>query len=317
MPNWIGDFLLALSVVEEKVRLEKSGCMMLVPDHLENLCRLVSSLSFVTYRRSNVFGFLRTVSTVRRQRFETAYILPHSFSSAIFAFACGIPRRRGVRREQRQVLLTDILPRSTRNSKEHITREYATVLEIAPPDFLQWKGRHIETDERGRNAVVMCPGASYGTSKKWPYFPALAKELPKEKIVLLGTGSEKQAADEVAAVAPERIRNLAGATSIVEAARIIAAAKLVIANDSGLMHVAGYLGTPVVGIFGSTRPSWTTPLGAHTHIAYRQASCSPCFERTCRFGHYECLTKISAREVLALAERALGTQKAELSSGEN
>ena len=56
------------------------------------------------------------------------------------------------------------------------------------------------------------------------------------------------------------------------------------------MHVAGALGIPTVGIFGSTNPQRTGPLGPRTRALYHRIECSPCLERTCRFGHYNCLT---------------------------
>jgi heptosyltransferase-2 len=63
------------------------------------------------------------------------------------------------------------------------------------------------------------------------------------------------------------------------------------------MHVAGALGIPTVGIFGSTSPERTGPLGPRTKVIYRGLECSPCLQRTCRFGHYNCLTEISVEEV--------------------
>jgi heptosyltransferase-2 len=74
------------------------------------------------------------------------------------------------------------------------------------------------------------------------------------------------------------------------------------------MHVAGALGIPTVGLFGSTRPERTAPRGPKTRVIYHRIECSPCLERTCRFGHYDCLQRIAVDEVAqALAERgALG-----------
>jgi heptosyltransferase-2 len=65
------------------------------------------------------------------------------------------------------------------------------------------------------------------------------------------------------------------------------------------MHLAGALGMPTVGIFGSTRADRTGPLGARTKVLYRPIECSPCLERTCRFGHYSCLKQITPEEVEA------------------
>ena len=298
MPNWLGDFLIALSVVTRKAAATGGGAVtMIVPAPLMPLCGLVSAVPALPFDRSSIGAVLRSIAEVRKRRFARAQVLPHSFSSALFAALCGIPRRRGIRRNNRQWLLTDVLARSTRTSKLHITREYAEVLTTpwAPPE--SWEGVRIAGDDRGAGAIVFCPGAHYGPAKRWPYFVDLARMLPG-RIVLLGTKNEAPDATAVAAADPSRITDLCGATSVVEAARIIAAATAVVANDSGLMHLAGFLGTPVVGIFGSTRPSWTSPLGRNSRIVHQEMPCSPCFERTCRHGHYECLRRISADMVV-------------------
>jgi heptosyltransferase-2 len=70
-----------------------------------------------------------------------------------------------------------------------------------------------------------------------------------------------------------------------------------IGNDSGSMHLAGALGIPTVAIFGSTNPNRTGPLGPKTRVIYRKLECSPCLARTCRFGHYNCLTQIEPAEL--------------------
>ena len=64
------------------------------------------------------------------------------------------------------------------------------------------------------------------------------------------------------------------------------------------MHVAGALGIPTVGIFGSTNPARTGPLGPRTRVLYGRIECSPCFDRTCRFGHYECLKRLAVDDVI-------------------
>ena len=89
----------------------------------------------------------------------------------------------------------------------------------------------------------------------------------------------------------------AGETSIGQALALLSRCAGFVGNDSGSMHVAGALGIPTVGIFGSTNPARTAPLGARTRVLYHQLECSPCLERTCRFGHYDCLHRVAVQEV--------------------
>ena len=78
---------------------------------------------------------------------------------------------------------------------------------------------------------------------------------------------------------------------------------IVITNDSGLMHIACAVNTPVVAVYGSTSPDFTPPLAAENKyeilsISPEILTCRPCFERTCRFGHYKCLKDIKSEQVL-------------------
>ena len=89
--------------------------------------------------------------------------------------------------------------------------------------------------------------------------------------------------------------------------KLIAAARGVVSNDSGLMHVAAAFGVPQVAVFGSTSPRHTPPLSQRARVVWLkdelQLDCMPCFDRTCRFGHTRCLTEVSAVRV----EGALAT----------
>jgi heptosyltransferase-2 len=115
--------------------------------------------------------------------------------------------------------------------------------------------------------------------------------------VLVGAPGERAACERIAAATRHGARIAAGETTVGEAVALLARCQGFAGNDSGSMHVAGALGIPTVGIFGSTNPQRTAPLGARTRVLYHRLPCSPCLQRTCRFGHYDCLQRISAQEV--------------------
>jgi heptosyltransferase II len=91
----------------------------------------------------------------------------------------------------------------------------------------------------------------------------------------------------------------AGATDVAELKALLSLCDGFAGNDSGAMHLAAALGKPAVGIFGSTDPARTGPIGEKAAVIYHSVSCSPCLKRTCRFGHYQCLQGIQPAEVAA------------------
>jgi heptosyltransferase-2 len=103
---------------------------------------------------------------------------------------------------------------------------------------------------------------------------------------------------------------LAGKTSLSQAFDLISAARDVVSNDSGLMHVAAALGVPQVALFGSSSPRHTPPLSDKAQVIwladdpqYTPAlDCAPCYARTCQFGHTRCLNDIRPDRVAQLLQ---------------
>ncbi len=297
MPNWIGDCALALSIVHRKIVMQNADVTLLVPKNLAPMCTILSGLPVIPWTKSGLKENWAVLNQIRSRNFDSVYVLPHSFSSALFAFLTGIKKRRGVNKELRSIFFSQALPYSVRNRSQHITYEYALVLEtdFVPPDY--WQGVDIDKSVEHAGKIVFCPGAMYGKAKQWSGFTALAQLLPSKKIIVLGDKRDYDIAAEIQNGSPNNVVNLVGKTNLLEACRIIAGASVVVSNDSGLMHLAGYCGTPVIGIFGSTSPLWTRPLGTKAKIASVKYECSPCLERTCKFKHYNCLNLVKPEQV--------------------
>jgi heptosyltransferase-2 len=157
------------------------------------------------------------------------------------------------------------------------------------------------------NIYVMCPGAEYGPTKRWPtgHFAELAQSIvtnnPNNQIILLGSKGDHLLAQEIEAKAKRdgHIYNWCGDTSLDEAIAIIGMSKTVVSNDSGLMHVAAALKTPQVAIFGSSDPDHTPPLSDKAKVIWLNLPCSPCHKRECPLGHLKCLNDILSAQVLA------------------
>ena len=256
----------------------------------------------------------RTLGKQLAGRFDTAYVLPNSLKSALLPFLASIPRRVGYLGEARVGLLTHRLKNP--KAKPPMVAFYSALSgeadvegdrpQLALPAAQVDEVLHRQGLARG-SYVVMAPGAEYGPAKRWPHFGALA-QLLAQPVVLLGSGKEAELCEQIRAQAPERCRNLAGQTSLMEALALIAGAGNVVSNDSGLMHVAAAFGVPQVALFGSSSPLHTPPLNERAQVVWLKQDpdyqppldCAPCFQRECPLGHFRCLNDVSAERVQTL-----------------
>jgi heptosyltransferase-2 len=160
---------------------------------------------------------------------------------------------------------------------------------------------------------VFCPGAEYGPAKRWParHFAELARELHQRgyAVWLIGSAKDAEAGEEIRAHSGGLCANLCGRTDLAAAVDLISCAKLVVSNDSGLMHVAAALGKPLVALYGSSSPAHTPPLSlgsqaGWTRIVRIDIECSPCYARNCPLGHFRCMNELTPQRVLAEIDTA-------------
>ena len=151
--------------------------------------------------------------------------------------------------------------------------------------------------------VAFCPGAEFGDSKQWParHFATLGRRLVQDgyDIWLVGGPRDISVSAKIEADIGEGCTNLVGKTSILDAIDLISLADRVVTNDSGLMHVAAAVGTPLVAIYGSTSPAFTPPLTESADVIGLPLNCRPCFKRQCPLGHKNCLDHLMPEHVLA------------------
>jgi len=253
-----------------------------------------------------------------RSGYQRAYVLPNSLKSALIPLLAGIGERVGFTGESRYGLINRrhtldaaALPQMAERFAQLAEAPGAALPRPLPvPRLLSSPEQQQATlnalgVHAAEKVAVFCPGAEYGPAKRWParHFARLADELSGHgyAIWLLGSAKDKAVADEIVALAtpasPAPV-NFCGRTTLTQAIDLIAAASVVVCNDSGLMHVAAALARPLVAVYGSSSPDFTPPLSEHAQIISLQLPCSPCFKRTCPLGHMDCLNKLDPQRVL-------------------
>jgi ADP-heptose:LPS heptosyltransferase len=171
--------------------------------------------------------------------------------------------------------------------------------------------RRVAEQTGGRYALLN-PGAAW-PNKRWPpaRFGAIASELRRRhgllSVILWGPGEESLAREVVDAALGGAIAS--PKTSIADVVALARGAAVMVSGDTGPTHVAGAVGTPLVGIYGPTRPSRNGPMAIHDVTVSRDAVCQCHHLRRCRMAQM-CLLDIDVQEVLDAVERRLAAASA-------
>ncbi len=321
-PSWVGDMVMAQSLFKLlKERYAKVVIDVFAPVWSEPLLlRMPEVTEAITMPLEH--GELRLKEryrlgrSLRAKAYDQAIILPNSLKSALVPFWADIPVRTAYVGEWRWGLINDIrhldksvLPMTVQRflalgivANEALPMTPLPSLKVMPDDVSAALTR-LKLIRRPEQALLaLCPGAEYGSAKRWPaeYFAEIAKAKLAEGWAVWLFGSEKDAAitAKVGALAGKGCIDLAGRTTLAEAIDLLSLAELVITNDSGLMHVAAALKRKIIAIFGSSDPHATPPLNNEAHILSLDLECSPCLQRTCPLGHMNCLRLLKPEQVM-------------------
>lgn len=263
-------------------------------------------------------GRLKLARDLREMRFDLAVLFQNAFGAALTTALAGIPRRWGYARDGRRLLLNRPVDLAPADYLVHEVFYYLGLLEslglkapYRPPRLAVSAEARLMADELlageggGPAPLLVAPGAAFGSAKRWPAenFAQAAAQILKSRpslTVIVGGQGEKEAADALAGLLPGRVLNLAGRTSLMLAMAVIEKGALMLTNDSGLMHIAGALGVPLVAAFGPTNPKTTAPLGRSRLIRSR-AACAPCLKRECPLPRQICWDDVTPDKVARAA----------------
>lgn len=334
-PNWLGDVIMSLPAVSALLAAtpERSWTVLARPAvaNIYGMARLPLKVEPLPHHRAlpRLAGEKATRELV---------IFPNSFHAALLGLRLGARRRIGYARDRRGWLLKPAVPPPVPGSlPAHESFYYLELLRRAgfiselpaedtarlrvplypdPARVARWR-RDLAPASAERRIAALHVGASGGSAKCWlpERFAELAGELARRgaTVVIIGGNAERELARNIRMLAPhpEQIKNLAGETSLDDLVALIAALDVLVANDSGPMHVAGAVGTPVVALFGPTNEKATYPLaesGKLRLVTAAGVACRPCKLQECPIDH-RCMRNISVAKVRAEVDAVLWPDK--------
>lgn len=329
-PAWIGDMMMAQSLFKLlKIRNPDVQIDVLASGWTRLLLACMPEINHVIdmplgHGALGLRERYRVGKLLRGNGYDQAILLPNSLKSALIPFFANIPLRTGWRGEMRYGLLSDLRVLDKKKYPLMVQRYIALAFPANAnlPEVFPYPELIIANENRAqlltkfalhleRPLLILCPGAEYGPSKRWPenYYAEVAAEKIRNgwQVWLLGSAKDQAVAEAIRAQLPTSAReysfNLAGTTSLGEAIELMSCSDVVLSNDSGLMHIAAALQKPLVVVYGSTSPEFTPPLARQVKIVNNKVECSPCFERECPKVHHKCLKELMPTQVLnVLAE---------------
>ncbi|MEM8878214.1 MAG: lipopolysaccharide heptosyltransferase II [Pseudomonadota bacterium] len=329
-PAWVGDMVMAQSLFKRIKRLNPDCVLHVVAPGWS--LPLTDRMAEVDQAHAldvshGVFGFgaRRLLGDALKQyEFDTAFILPRSWKSALVPYFAGAWQRIGYLGEWRYGLLTDLHQKPQKpidRPKPRTVDSFVALADAEEPVVREEEWPLLETRSDARSLlpeldlidvdpgyIVFCPGAEYGPAKQWPlpHFAELGRQLVStgRQILISGSAKDAPAAEQIAGEVGSGAQSIAGKTSLSQAIDVLSHAGGVVSNDSGLMHVAAALQRPTIAMFGSSSELVTPPLSNTAKTLSRQLPCRPCFQRTCPLHHLDCLNGITpavAAEALSKA----------------
>ena len=245
-------------------------------------------------------------ATLRSRRFDLAIDVQGLLRSGLMTWATGAARRVGLgdAREGASLCYTDKIAVPAENISAvdrywlvasalgagNTAKQFRIALE---DDDRAWAGERLAAATGLR--VVINAGARWPT-KRWPveHFAVIAGRLVREfdaSIILVGGSEDVPTANQLAASLPGRAINLAGQTTLKQLAAVLVGAHLVVTNDSGPMHLAAALGTPVAAIFTCTSPERARPYGAGHLVFSTNVWCAASYVKRC--SRMECMLELT------------------------
>jgi lipopolysaccharide heptosyltransferase II len=261
------------------------------------------------------------VRRLRAGRWDVALDLGRGIKSALLARASGAPSRLGFARvdarEAGWLLTTRRLPaQGVERSKLEQFLAFGDLLGLRPgpvafgiePTAAEAEQAEVLLGGLRRPVVAACVGSSCPARRWFPDRTAAVvnalDEAPGGSAILLGTAADAGFGAAVARATRRPVRDLIGRTSLRQLIAVLARCGLAFGPDSGALHLAAAMGTPVVSLWGATSADRSAPFGSERLVVRGEAPCAPCFLRDCPIGRV-CMQTIAPATVLEKARQGL------------
>jgi len=327
--NWLGDVLFTTPFIHS-VRTANPDSYIACLVHprcremLEGNADIDEIIDYDEERaHKNPIGKLKLILKLRGKKFDTAFILHRSFTKAALAYLSGARNRIGYATKHRKAFLTRVVEESEDliHKVEYflniaraygiaqISRSYRFFVSAADREHVKkyLAENSIEPDSK---VVALCPGGNWGP-KRWgaENFARLADLISARTgaaIVITGGAKEKALGSSIKGMMKTPALVSCGDTSLKQLGALFERASLVVANDTGSMHIAVSVGAPVIALFGPTDPAITGPYGEGSYrVIARQESCDvPCYDLLCNDNR--CMAAISVDDVLVACDEMFG-----------
>src|SRR4030042_266151 len=330
--NWIGDSVMTLPALRAlRKAMPETKISLLIKPWVTPIFENNPNIDeIITYNDEfNSFtGKLKLSRMLSKNKFCSSILFQNAFDAALITFLAGIKERAGYNRDGRGFLITTVVPVPENEKKVHQINYYLNLLEkIGINTGYSDPYIYLALDERlhardilkdlKRPILGINPGATYGSAKRWlpERFSEIANWFIKDtsgSVVIFGGDNEVDIAQEIDKNILENKLFLAGKTSLRELIPLISECDVFVTNDSGPLHIAYAVKTPLVAIFGSTDPKLTGPPpemsdngGGKYVVVTPDLPCSPCFGRTCKNNDMRCMYAITSDDIYFEIKRVL------------
>ena len=328
-PSWIGDIIMAQTLYKVLCsRFTSSDIDVMAPPSTLSLVSRMEEVSRgiridIGHGELRLDTRKRLGKSLESSRYDRAIVLPNSFKSALVPFYADIPIRTGFRGEYRYHLINDMrildkqaLPRMIDRFISLGVDDGDPLPDVENPSLIINEHNREKLKEKfqlksDRPVLGICPGAEFGDAKKWPeqHFAKLADSAVAHgmQVWIFGSQKDRITAQQIKALMDlsslEHCIDFSGKTSLLDVIDLLSLCQLVVANDTGLMHVAAAVGCATAVLYGSPSPLFTPPLTDELDILSLELECSPCFKRKCPKKHKKCLNDLHPEMLIPVIEK--------------